>query len=93
MYPNERIEVLIEQCTGFFNSNWNLLEQALLELGSEPDNQRLQERVRSLATAMQLTVITIDHLQDQREKVDSSKSMSPDLQQETTAAYEMIVAA
>ena len=69
MYLNTQVDDQMEQYTGFFDNQWKLLVQALIEIGSDPDNQKLQARIRSLATILQLTAVTIDHLQNQQQKV------------------------
>ncbi len=57
MYLNTQVDDQMEQYTGFFDNQWKLLVQALIEIGSDPDNQKLQARIRSLATILQLTAV------------------------------------
>ena len=66
MYLNGQLEDKIEQYVSFFDRNWKLLLEALIELGYEPDSLKLQGRIRSLATILQLTTITLDYLERQR---------------------------
>ncbi len=63
-YPDEKTEDQIARYTKFFNDNWQRLEQALIELGVEPDNEILQGRIRSLTTLLELTTITIVNLRE-----------------------------
>ena len=72
MYPNALIEAQIAQYTCFFNSNWDLLAQALIELQAEPDNRVLWQRVRGLTTILQLTVVTVDSLRNKQLQVELS---------------------
>jgi len=84
MYPSERIEAQIEQYTNFFNSSWQLLVESLIEVASDPDNQKLQARIRSLTTLLQVTVATMDYLQKQRQKATYSQ---PVIHQELYGLY------
>lgn len=93
MYSSEHLEGQIDKYVEFFDKNWDLLEQALLELGSDPDNKKVQARIRSMLTVLQLTMVTIDHLQDQRGQIDSSTAVFPARHQGTPAAVEAIAAA
>ena len=68
MHHDKRIDDQIGQYTSFFDSKWKLLAQALVELASDPDNENLRARVRSLVTVLQLTTVTIDHLRNQQQK-------------------------
>ena len=70
MYHDRLIEAQIAQYSCFFNSNWNLLAQTLIELGAEPDNRVLRRRVRGLTTILQLTTVTLDMLRDKQLQVE-----------------------